>query len=110
MVKYPQAVLILARQYRVPARVIQDMVMNQVLTLPETETDGLITIAEAADLVGRSERTIKRWIEAGAITIPQRGSGPGPGGRVFLNRDEVLAFGMEPLKPGPPRKVMSLSA
>ena len=113
MVKYSQAVFILARQYRVPAKVIQQMVTDQTVGLDKLangsqEPDGLITIREAAERYQLNPRRIHGWIDQGKITPAEgRRPGIGRGGEVLLiPEQEVALLAANPPKPtGRPPKI-----
>lgn len=49
----------------------------------------LLTIREAANLLRLTTRTIRRWIAEGRLNA--RRTHPGRGGRILLDRAEVLA-------------------
>ena len=110
MVEYSQGeIRQIARRFGTSPGVIQRMaeaeVLDKVQALNENGIpEGWITLAHAADLVGRSYRTLERWAKAGVISTQKR-PGSGWGGQVFINQQELLEFAKEPLKTGPPRKL-----
>lgn len=62
----------------------------------------LLTTAEAGALVGRSRRTISRWIKSGRLPVADAGTGygPGQGYRVRAADVHAAAAAAEPDSPG----------
>ena len=74
---YSQAVLILARQYRIPARVIQDMTQAGIISTPTNgsqEPEDGIRFKDACDKYHIADGTLSAWIRRGHVTILARPS------------------------------------
>jgi len=56
-------------------------------------TDDLITVGEAADLLGVSSKTVRRWADAGHLTVVRT-----PGNQRRLRRSETRAL-LQPVEP-----------
>lgn len=110
MVRCSQAVLILAQQYRVPAKVIQQMITDQALDLDKLtngsqEPDGLITIPEAAEKYHLTQACIRTWIGRGKLDcMSQANLGFGHGTRFVVNEEQVVKLVNNPPRPGRPPK------
>jgi len=113
MAKYSQAILILARQYRVPARVIQSMADNGVMDLDKLvngshELDGLITTAEAATKYHITCARIHKWIARNKVhPSDRRQPGIGHGGMLLLIPEAEVAelVANPPQRTGRPPKI-----
>ena len=63
---------------------------------------GVLRIAEAAELLGVSEDTVRRWAEAGRLQTTRLPSGrQGVEGRVLAEAAQRLADTGQPVQPGP---------
>ena len=108
MIEYSPGVQQIARQYRVPAKAIQQMVTDQVLdpaklTNGSQKPSGLITIAEAMQRWDLPYTTIHTWVRRGRLKI-NRCSGHGPGGVILIDPTEVQGLIDNPPKEGRPPK------
>ena len=105
MVKYSRAVQTLARQYRVPARVIQNMADTAVidpakLTNGSQEPDGLITLTDAASKYGIALDTLRRRVQRQKLMVREKR--PAPGGECYLVAEADIVKSVEhPPKRGP---------
>ena len=68
------------------------------MTVSSIATEELISVRQAAALVGVTPRTIFAWLAADAIPTPVR-VGSGPRGTVRFRRDDIMAW----IKAGCPR-------
>ncbi|HEV8058719.1 MAG TPA: helix-turn-helix domain-containing protein [Gemmataceae bacterium] len=57
------------------------------------------TTAEAADIVGRAEYTVREWARQGRIRAEKKGSGRGKYQSWVISRAELLRFQREGLLP-----------
>lgn len=55
----------------------------------EPSADTLLTVAEAAAILGRSTKTVERLRKSGALDTVEVGTGPRP--RIFYRQTDVLA-------------------
>ena len=112
MVKYSQAILNLARQYRVPARVTQEMVDTGTIPAEKLingsqELDGLITVGEAAERFQISEWTLRTWLFQGYLHKYHGDKAFVRGGRIILiDPNEVNRLHDNPPKRGRPFSVV----
>ncbi|WP_439624730.1 helix-turn-helix domain-containing protein [Gemmata sp.] len=66
----------------------QEHLLVQLLDALRAKRKPHLTVAEAADAVGRSAYTVRRWIAEGRITAI-RVEGDGPRGRLLIAREQL---------------------
>lgn len=62
--------------------------LRTIRELIEQTRKPILTVAEVARLVGRSEYTVRRWVGAGRLPAT-RVAGTGPAGRLLVRRDDL---------------------
>lgn len=66
----------------------QERLLIQLLDQLRARRKPHLTVAEAADAVGRSAYTVRRWVAEGRITAV-RVEGDGPRGRLLIAREQL---------------------
>jgi hypothetical protein len=61
----------------------------------------LVTLAKAAEIAGKTFRTIQRWNASGILPTATRERHQGPGGLVLVRREDAERLRDNPPRPGP---------